>query len=145
MDVFLLWCKDFGQFLQLPDNPHGARKRLTASVPHIPVAGTFSFRTLFSGDIIMHHILVADKQLWRHKNFSLGVFWSPKNAGSFWAKVVVMMHRTLTHFEWTCWCMQAVMVSVAPYLKPVYLGFEVKTFETVVNWPLAKTPPPITA
>lgn len=76
----------------------------------------------------------------RHKVSSWGVFWSPKKAGSFRAKVTVMIHRAPTHFEWTCWCMY-VMVSVAPDLKPVYLGFEVKI--SVVNGPLHDSGRPI--
>lgn len=48
-----------------------------------------------SGDIIMHHILVADKQVLRRTGSLHGGFLkSPKNAGSFCAEVIAMMHRT---------------------------------------------------
>lgn len=72
--------------------PQG-RKRLTESVPHIPAAGMFSVWTL---GVWWHHH--ASYPGGSNKVSCLGGFWSPKNANSFWAKVTVMMHRSVTHW-----------------------------------------------
>lgn len=82
-------CQDFGH-LQRADNPHGAANTTDGERASHSCSRNVHFCLFFlffrgSGDIIMHHILVADKQLWRRRAPATGsssfFFLKCKNAG----------------------------------------------------------------
>lgn len=110
-DRWMFLCfvvRTFGQ-LQLHDNPTGPKTADSERTFFTFLQQECSvFWLVFqgSGDISVHHILVAGKHLWRRKDSPIGVFWRAKNAWRFCAKIIVMMHHALTHgTQWICWCM----------------------------------------
>lgn len=56
------------------------------------------FSLCFFGDLVTSSCIISWWQTNSSGDSSTGVFWSPKNAGSVWAKVTVMMHRAWTHW-----------------------------------------------
>ena len=141
MNDFLFCCEDFGQFLQLPDNPRGAWKWLTVSVLHIPAAGMFSFLALLFGDPVTSSCIISwwqTNRFWDAQAHSMGGFWSPQKMqevsvqrSSRWC-IALGMNLLM------CVCSNSFQGLFSG--KQAYLGFEVKT--VFCKLIVCSTPPP---
>lgn len=119
-DRWMIFCfvvKTLVSSYSCPITPRGPKKRLTASVLHIPAAGMFSFLTLLFGDLVTSSCIISwwqTNRFWDARAHLMGGFEVPKK----YRKFLCRSHRDdASHSAWTCWCMCALIVSEASFLE----------------------------